>query len=109
MGQLGTPAVDRSGEFEGPDAHVRLLARGLDPAEILGSRQILHMMELPEVPRNTLLIKGVLESEAKPILLMDTRVNLTASNPYRTDRACAIVVDMGGTAVGLILDGAPEA
>jgi purine-binding chemotaxis protein CheW len=86
-----------------------MLVHWLDAVEILKSRQILDMMELPEVPRNRLLVKGVLESPEKSIPLMDTRVNLTAASSYTKDKACAVIVDVGGVEVGLILDRGPLA
>lgn len=100
--------MDRTGA-EGRAAQARVLADGLDALEVLHSQQILHMMELPEVPRNTRLIKGVLESGARLIPLMDTRVSLNAPSSHMTDRACVVIVDLGGVMVGLILDSGLEA
>jgi len=80
-----------------------------DLNEILQSRQILEIMELPSVPNNERLIKGVLETIGKSIPLMDLRIKLGAGDLYGNSAACALVVDLGGVEVGLIVDHAAAA
>ena len=82
----------------------RVLLGQVDPAQLLRSKQILGMMEVLQVPRNTLLIKGVVECESTSIPLMDARVDFSAGGGTSSDRASVVIVDLGGTKLGLILD-----
>jgi chemotaxis signal transduction protein len=75
-----------------------------DMNEILESRQILEIMDLPRVPQNTRLIKGVLETVGKSIPLIDLRIKLGLRTPESQDTACALIVDVGGVEIGLISD-----
>ena len=80
-----------------------------DVNEIVKAEEILGLMELPHVPQNRMLVKGVLESPGKMIPLMDLRVRLTAAGTRDDDRAAALVVNVGGSEIGLILDGSSTA
>lgn len=81
-----------------------LLGGCCDLKEIVGSREIVDLMDLPPVPQNALLVKGVLESAGKPIPLMDARIRLDACAQAEDRPATALIVDIGGTKLGLILD-----
>ncbi len=85
------------------------LPEALDPAEVLASRPIRDIMSLPSVPRNALLFKGVLDCGGKAILLMDTRVDLSAGGQRSGEPAYALFVDLDGVEVGLIVAAGPEA
>lgn len=85
------------------------LARGVNLADVLKSRHVIDLMELPEVPRNRLLVKGVLESGSGVIPLMDLRVNFAAASPTGSESACALILNVGGDEIGVIVDRAPEA
>ena len=82
---------------------------GLDPAELLKSRPIRDVMALPTVPRNSLLIKGVLDCGGKAVLLMDTRIDLSAGGQRSSDPACVLFVDLEGIEIGLIVAAGQEA
>ena len=56
----------------------QLLGVCCDLKEIVNSREIMDLMDLPPVPQNALLVKGVLESAGKSIPLMDLRIRLDA-------------------------------
>jgi hypothetical protein len=85
------------------------IPEGLDPAEVLNSRPIRDIMALPAVPRNSLLFKGVLDCGGKAILLMDTRVDLSANGQGSGGPACVLFVDLDGVEIGLIVAAGPEA
>jgi hypothetical protein len=85
------------------------IPEGLDPAEVLSSRPIRDIMALPAVPKNTLLFKGVLDCGGKAILLMDTRIDLSASGHGSGGPACVLFVDLDGVELGLIVAAGPVA
>ena len=82
---------------------------GLDLIEILNCDNFVDLMELPDVPRSTLLVKGILERRDKLIPLMDVRVNLNAADPSATDAACALIVGVRNAEIGLIMPLGAEA
>lgn len=90
---------------QGPDADAAwdLVIRS-DPAGILKSKPILDLVELGDVPSNQLLIKGIFTSQqGGSVPLVDARVPLSFSPPDRPSKACALIVDVEGVEVGLII------
>lgn len=85
------------------------IPEGLDPVEVLKSRPIRDIMALASVPRNSLLYKGVLDCGGKAILLMDTRVDLSAGGQRSGGPACVLFVDLDGVEIGLIVAAGSEA
>ena len=85
------------------------LVNRLDLCNILESGPVVNSIWLPEVPRNSLLVKGVLEGRHKPVPLMDMRLNFSGWDPAKTDPAIALIVEVDGKEVGLILDGGAAA
>jgi hypothetical protein len=80
-------------------------ARGLrNAADIFNSWKIKDLVQLAGVPRNDFLVKGAIEVHGREILLVDLRVSLMAADPAQTDAATAVIVELGGTEVGLIID-----
>jgi len=71
---------------------------------ILEAGPILNSIRLLDVPRNSLLVKGVLTAPNKSILLMDMRLSLSGWPTSKTDPAIAVIVEVAGKEVGLILD-----
>ena len=108
MEQIGTAEACLAAAWA-QEARAGVLAGRLDLAGTLESQQIIAVMELPEVPRSTLLVKGILESQGRSIPLVDLRMALDASISGSTDAATALIVDVGGTEIGLIVARAPEA
>jgi hypothetical protein len=85
------------------------IPEGLDPVEVLNSRPIRDIMSLPSVPKNTLLYKGVLDCGGKAILLMDTRIDLSACGQGSGGPACVLFVDLDGVELGLIVAAGSQA
>jgi len=108
MGQIGT-AETYLAAVRAEEAKAEILAGRLDLIGGLESQHILDFMELPDVPRSTLLVKGVLEGSGKSIPLVDLRMKLGAAPEGATDAASALIVDLRGAEIGLILDPGPEA
>ena len=106
VGAMQTYLAARARETE-----AEILAESLNLSEILKSREIVDVMELPHVPRSTLLVKGILEGEEgqQTIPLVDLRVRFDAVDSARTDEAMAVIVSAGTTRVGLIVDRGCEA
>ncbi len=77
---------------------------GIDAADLLTSRDILDGVDLTDVPANARLVKGVLECKEKTIPLLDARVRLNAGGNRPDAGACALIVALGRSEVGLILD-----
>ena len=75
-----------------------------NPAEILKSKPILDLVELSDVPSNDLLIKGVFSRKGGGnVPLLDTRVPLASSMKDQAADACALIVDVEGAEVGMII------
>jgi hypothetical protein len=85
------------------------IPEGLDTTAVLNSRPIRDIMALASVPKNSLLFKGVLDCGGKAILLMDTRVDLSAGGQPSGGPACVLFVDLDGVELGLIVVAGPEA
>ena len=85
------------------------IANRLSLEDLLNCREIVSLLKLPEVPSNACLVKGVLEAQHKSIPLMDLRVKLGAADPRSCGPACALILDVHGTEVGLIVDLPTEA
>ena len=108
MEQLGTTeAFLAAVQVEETREHI--LAGRLGLTGTLESRQILDIMELPDVPRSTLLVKGMLEGSGKAIPLVDLRMRLDAASCGGAEPASAIIVDLEGSEVGLIVDTVSQA
>ena len=80
-----------------------------DPADVLRSKEILDLVELPDVPSNELLIKGMFTTNrGGSVPLVDARIPLSFNLAGKPANACALIVDIEGVEVGLIIgDAAP--
>ncbi|MCD6304166.1 MAG: chemotaxis protein CheW, partial [Planctomycetes bacterium] len=85
------------------------IAGRLDIGDVLKSRVIIDLVHLPKVPPSGMFVKGVVEGPGKVIPLMDMRVNLNVTDRRVTEDACALIVDVGGVEVGLIVPTAASA
>lgn len=70
--------------------------------EIIGIQSITPVPELPEY------IRGIINLRGKIIPVMDVRLRFHKEARAYTDRTCIIVADLGGAAVGLIVDRVTE-
>ena len=80
-----------------------------DPADVLRSQPILDLVELPNVPSNELLIKGIFEHQGSSVPLVDARIPLSFNLVGKPTDACALIVDIEGVQVGLIIGGVTQA
>lgn len=77
-----------------------------DPADILKTKPILDLVELSDIPSNPLLVKGVVLRGTGHVPLVDARMPLSfgwASGADRAGNAHALIVDIEGVEVGLIV------
>lgn len=74
---------------------------GIDIAyvtEIIGIQKITEVPDMPEF------IRGVINLRGKVIPVMDVRLRFAMAERDYDERTCIIVVDINGTAVGLVVD-----
>lgn len=103
MEQMGTTqAYLAAVQVEETRDHI--LKGKLGPNTVLEAQQILGMMELPDVPNSPLLVKGMLQGQGESIPLVDLRVRLEAASAVGSRSASAIIVELEGSQVGLIVD-----
>ncbi len=70
--------------------------------EIIG---ILPITAIPELPEH---IKGVINLRGRIIPVMDVRLRFRKTAQAYDSRTCIIVVDIGGTSIGMIVDRVAE-
>lgn len=70
--------------------------------EIIGIQPITEVPELPDY------VKGIINLRGKIIPVMDVRLRFRKPARDYNDRTCVIVVDIGETSVGLIVDSVAE-
>lgn len=70
--------------------------------EIIGIQQIVEVPEQPDY------FRGIINLRGKIIPVMDVRIRFKKENKEYNDRTCIIVIDIRGTAVGLIVDNVSE-
>ncbi len=73
-----------------------------DVTEIIGVQKI---TDLPDTPT---FVKGVINLRGKVIPIIDVRLRFCIDERDHDDRTCIIVVNIHGTAVGLIVDSVAE-
>lgn len=70
--------------------------------EIIGIQPITVVPELPDY------IKGIINLRGKIILVMDVRLRFKKEWVEYNDRTCVVVIDIGETSIGLIVDSVAE-
>jgi len=70
--------------------------------------EIVGIQKITEVPDMPPFIKGVINLRGKVIPVMDVRLRFDLEEKEYTDQTCIIVIDIGGTSVGLIVDTVSE-
>jgi len=66
--------------------------------------EIINVQAITEVPELPPYIKGIINLRGKIIPVMDVRVRFNKEAKEYNDRTCIIVVDIGDTGIGLIVD-----
>ncbi|MBU0682581.1 MAG: chemotaxis protein CheW [Proteobacteria bacterium] len=74
---------------------------GIDIAYVT---EIIGIQKITEVPDMPVFIKGVINLRGKVIPIMDVRLRFNMKERAYDERTCIIVVDINGTAVGLVVD-----
>jgi purine-binding chemotaxis protein CheW len=72
--------------------------------EIRYVTEIIGIQKITEVPDTEEFVKGVINLRGKIIPVIDVRVRFHLEPKPYGDRTCIIVVDMNGSAIGLIVD-----
>ena len=72
-------------------------------AGILASREILDLIDLPTVPENSRLVKGVLRKPGRSVPLVDCRVDIATPSLTGKNISWAVVAEIGGMEVGIII------
>jgi purine-binding chemotaxis protein CheW len=76
--------------------------------EILKVREINGMKAIRSVPRMPDYMKGVINLRGKIIPVIDLRLKFCMCETETTDETCIIVVDVGGSLMGIIVDQVSE-
>lgn len=72
--------------------------------EIAHVTEIIGIQKITEVPDMPDFVKGVINLRGKVIPVMDVRIRFKLAPRNYDDRTCIVVVDIRGTAVGLVVD-----
>ncbi|MBL0061785.1 MAG: chemotaxis protein CheW [bacterium] len=76
--------------------------------EILKVREIIGMMDITQVPRMPMHVRGVINLRGKVIPVIDLRLKFDMSSTEQTAETCIIVVDVSGQMMGLQVDKVSE-
>ena len=76
--------------------------------EIIKVREILGVLPITPMPQAPHYVKGVINLRGKVIPVIDTRTKFGMPEIDHTPETCVIVVDAGGTSVGLLVDTVKE-
>ncbi len=80
-----------------------------NPSDILKSKPILDLVELAGIPSNHLLVKGMVLRGSGHVPLVDARMPLSLRLAGRSENVYALIVDIEGVEVGLIVGGVVSA
>ncbi len=76
--------------------------------EILKVREIIGMMDITSVPQTPDYMKGVFNLRGKVIPVIDLRLKFAMTEQEHTQETCTIVVEVGNTLIGIIVDTVSE-
>ena len=103
MTAMNPPAASRTGKY---------LTFVLDAkqygVEIIKVREILGVLPITPMPQAPHYVKGVINLRGKVIPVIDTRSKFGMPEKETTPETCIIVVDVGGTSTGLLVDTVKE-
>lgn len=72
--------------------------------ELLSVREIIRMLEITPIPRAPGYIRGIINLRGKIIPVVDLRKKFGLPHKDDTDVSCIIVVDIGNTETGIVVD-----
>lgn len=76
--------------------------------EIEGVREIIGLMEITNVPRMPAFVRGVINLRGRVVPVVDLRVKFGMRESMDTSETCIIVVDLGPTHMGVVVDKVSE-
>ncbi len=76
--------------------------------EILKVREIVKIMDITSVPQMPTYVKGVVNLRGMVIPVIDLRLQFGLPEAEYTDETCIIVVNVGGTEMGVVVDTVQE-
>ncbi len=76
--------------------------------EILKVREIIGLMDITSVPQTPNYMKGVINLRGKVIPVIDLRLKFSMPEQDHTQETCTIVVEVGNTLIGIIVDSVSE-
>lgn len=76
--------------------------------EIICVTEIIGIQPITEIPELPGYVKGIINLRGKIIPVMDVRLRFKKEPAAYNDRTCIIVIDIKGTAIGLIVDTVSE-
>jgi purine-binding chemotaxis protein CheW len=76
--------------------------------EILKAREIISLMAITTVPQTPDYVKGVINLRGKVIPVIDLRLKFLMPEVEHSQETCIIVVEVGSTQAGIIVDSVSE-
>lgn len=76
--------------------------------EILKVREIIGLMDITSLPQTPDHMKGVINLRGKVIPVVDLRLKFLMPEHEHTEETCTIVVEVGNTLIGIIVDSVSE-
>lgn len=76
--------------------------------EILMVKEIIGLMEITRVPRMPDFVRGVINLRGKVIPVVELRLKFAMEQVDETKETCIIVVDLGDTLMGIVVDKVSE-
>ncbi len=76
--------------------------------EMFYIREIISIQNITEIPEMPAYIKGVINLRGLILPVMDVRLRFEKNHKNYDDRTCAIIVEISGNTVGLIVDSVSE-
>jgi purine-binding chemotaxis protein CheW len=99
MSENATQTLSRAGKYL-----TFSLAEEEYGVEILKVREIIGMMDITAVPKAPAHVRGVINLRGKVIPVIDLRTRFTLPRVEDTDETCIIVVCVGDTEMGVVVD-----
>lgn len=72
--------------------------------ELLSVREIIRLIDITPIPRAPFYIRGIINLRGKIIPVVDLRKKFDLQQRADTDVSCIIVVDIGNTETGVVVD-----
>ncbi len=85
-----------------------VLGRETYGLEIVRVREIIGLMEITTVPRMPAFVRGVINLRGRVVPVVDLRIEFGMKDSSDTAETCIIVVDLGSTYMGVVVDKVSE-